>query len=418
MSVGRSRAAAAWLRDVARGRGGEGGRVDRGAARDRARAGRDAADQSRDRAADAARFRGAEDGRLGFAKCRQLGGRARGDSDRARAGLRTVNVVRRGGTDRRTDADGADLSSSTTRRTPPRRSRSPTGGAPIRARAQCRRRRQRAAAGQGARAGGTIVTYGAMSRQPLRIPNGLLIFKDLRWRGFWISQWSQRASPDGARGHVRGVVRPFAKRPSCAPRRAHLPTPRRRRRAAHAAQGERAGKILFGVDAGVRDSRRNETQRHSVSRIRQLALLIACCSVRFAALIKASCASGKTWNREGEDRSERRTGIFSVAWNCAVPPFRQADERWRGDLLGPTENTLGAEGCAVLSAAMVLASYGIDTDPQRLNAFLKTNDGYTPQGWIYWEKAAEFAAGQRASRLRRLPVVPFDRRQSRGAEIR
>jgi trans-2-enoyl-CoA reductase len=42
--------------------------------------------------------------------------------------------------------------------------------------------------------GATIITYGAMGRQPLRIPNGLLIFKDLRWRGFWVSQWYQRAS--------------------------------------------------------------------------------------------------------------------------------------------------------------------------------------------------------------------------------
>lgn len=44
--------------------------------------------------------------------------------------------------------------------------------------------------------GGTVVTYGAMGRQPLRIPNGLLIFKDLRWRGFWISQWYRGATPE------------------------------------------------------------------------------------------------------------------------------------------------------------------------------------------------------------------------------
>ena len=76
-----------------------------------------------------------------------------------------------------------------------------------------------------------------------------------------------------------------------------------------------------------------------------------------------------------------------------VPSFRQGDDRWRDDLLGPTQNTLGAEGCAVASAAMVLSSYGIDTDPQRLNEFLKGNGGYTPQGWIYWEKAAELSNG-------------------------
>ncbi len=36
---------------------------------------------------------------------------------------------------------------------------------------------------------GTIVTYGAMGRQPVRIPNGLLIFKNLHVRGFWITRW-------------------------------------------------------------------------------------------------------------------------------------------------------------------------------------------------------------------------------------
>jgi trans-2-enoyl-CoA reductase len=42
--------------------------------------------------------------------------------------------------------------------------------------------------------GGTLVTYGAMSRQPLRLPNSLLIFKDIRAVGFWFSRWMQRAS--------------------------------------------------------------------------------------------------------------------------------------------------------------------------------------------------------------------------------
>lgn len=75
----------------------------------------------------------------------------------------------------------------------------------------------------------------------------------------------------------------------------------------------------------------------------------------------------------------------------AVPSYRQNDPKWGDDPLGPTEGTLGAEGCAVSSAAMVLSSYGIDTDPQRLNKFLTETEGYTPQGWLYWEKAAEIA---------------------------
>ena len=123
-------------------------------------------------------------------------------------------------------------------------------------------------------------------------------------------------------------------------------------------------------------------------RVRQIALLTLVIG-GFSTLIKASYVWEK-WNRK--EKIEASGGwYFFRRVELPVPQFRQADDRWRGDLLGPTQNTLGAEGCALTSAAMVLASYGIDTDPQRLNAFLKTNEGYTPQGWIYWEKAAELA---------------------------
>ena len=44
-------------------------------------------------------------------------------------------------------------------------------------------------------ANGTLVTYGAMGRQPLKIPNGLLIFRELEFKGFWLSRWSKRLSP-------------------------------------------------------------------------------------------------------------------------------------------------------------------------------------------------------------------------------
>jgi mitochondrial enoyl-[acyl-carrier protein] reductase / trans-2-enoyl-CoA reductase len=43
--------------------------------------------------------------------------------------------------------------------------------------------------------GGTLVSFGAMSLQPLKIPTGLLIFKDLRFRGIWINKWYDTASP-------------------------------------------------------------------------------------------------------------------------------------------------------------------------------------------------------------------------------
>jgi trans-2-enoyl-CoA reductase len=33
------------------------------------------------------------------------------------------------------------------------------------------------------------VTYGAMSKQALKIPNKFLIFKNIQFRGFWMTQW-------------------------------------------------------------------------------------------------------------------------------------------------------------------------------------------------------------------------------------
>lgn len=88
---------------------------------------------------------------------------------------------------------------------------------------------------------------------------------------------------------------------------------------------------------------------------------------------------------------EPRGGLwFPRAVFHDVPHFAQADPRWAQDKLGSTPATLGQEGCAVTSAAMVLASYGADLDPGRLNAFLQTHGGYTGQGWLYWEKAADY----------------------------
>jgi hypothetical protein len=76
-----------------------------------------------------------------------------------------------------------------------------------------------------------------------------------------------------------------------------------------------------------------------------------------------------------------------------VPHFAQADGRWGQNRLASGPTTLAGEGCAVASAAMVLASYGADLDPGQLNQFLQSSNGYTENGWLYWEKAAEFPPG-------------------------
>lgn len=94
---------------------------------------------------------------------------------------------------------------------------------------------------------------------------------------------------------------------------------------------------------------------------------------------------------------------FARSVTLTVPGFRQADPKWHNDPLGATTDTLGTAGCAVTSAAMVLKSYGVDTDPQRLNAYLTGHGGYEGNGYIIWEKAAELGQGTVAKAYEDLP---------------
>jgi trans-2-enoyl-CoA reductase len=54
--------------------------------------------------------------------------------------------------------------------------------------------------------GAPLVTYGAMSRQPLKIPNGLLIFKNISLHGFWLRRWKNTSS----RSEVRATYEKLA----------------------------------------------------------------------------------------------------------------------------------------------------------------------------------------------------------------
>lgn len=54
--------------------------------------------------------------------------------------------------------------------------------------------------------GGTHITYGAMSRKPLTLPNGLLIFRDIRLRGLWVSKWLEQASCEEVRATYENLA--------------------------------------------------------------------------------------------------------------------------------------------------------------------------------------------------------------------
>ena len=159
-------------------------------------------------------------------------------------GYKTVNVVRREELIDELRAQGADVvlvDGENVRE----QVKNATGGAPIRLGLN-------AVGGDSAlrlanclAPGGTLVTFGAMSLQPLKIPTGLLIFKDLRFRGIWINKWYDNATPSermetfqplfemATRGLLKtGVEKAY-------------PLSEVKAAVAHAAQGKRSGKVIF-----------------------------------------------------------------------------------------------------------------------------------------------------------------------------
>lgn len=113
-------------------------------------------------------------------------------------GLRTVNVVRRAELVEELKKEGADVvlveSESLTKEIA-----EAVAGEPIRLAFNAVGGDSATRIAGALASGGVIVTYGAMARQPLKIPNGQLIFQDIAWRGFWVSRWYEHASAE-ARG--------------------------------------------------------------------------------------------------------------------------------------------------------------------------------------------------------------------------
>jgi mitochondrial enoyl-[acyl-carrier protein] reductase / trans-2-enoyl-CoA reductase len=100
--------------------------------------------------------------------------------------------------------------------------------------------------------GGTLVSFGAMSLQPLKIPTGLLIFKDLRFRGIWINHWYDNASMQERMAAFnplfemakRGLLRTKVEK--------SYPIDEFKAAVTHAMHDKRGGKIIFEFAASSR----------------------------------------------------------------------------------------------------------------------------------------------------------------------
>ncbi len=92
--------------------------------------------------------------------------------------------------------------------------------------------------------GSPLVTYGAMSREALKVPNGFLIFRDLAFRGFWLTRWMREASA-ADQAEVYAAIFRLAAAGAFAPRvAAEFPLGRVKEAVAASASGV-AGKVLL-----------------------------------------------------------------------------------------------------------------------------------------------------------------------------
>ena len=92
---------------------------------------------------------------------------------------------------------------------------------------------------------GTLVSFGAMSLQPLKIPTGLLIFKDLRFRGIWINKWYDNATPSERIETFRPIFEMARRGLLQTNVEKAYPLSEVKVAVAHAAQGKRSGKIIL-----------------------------------------------------------------------------------------------------------------------------------------------------------------------------
>lgn len=92
---------------------------------------------------------------------------------------------------------------------------------------------------------GVMVTYGGMSKQPIRIGTGLFIFKDIQLRGFWVSRWYKKASREKVLALWNELAVLARKGAFQTPIEKRYPLAEFKAALEHAQQSSRGGKIVF-----------------------------------------------------------------------------------------------------------------------------------------------------------------------------
>lgn len=164
-------------------------------------------------------------------------------------GLITVNVVRRDSAIPALKEDGAehvlvdgdDL---------PKRVRELIGDAPIRLGIDCIGGVATENLARCLAEGATLINYGAMSGERCMISPRYFVFRDITLRGFWLSQWFKKATPEARRAVFAQIGAHIARGELHARVHARYAITDIKKAVADAARGARSGKIVMVPNEG------------------------------------------------------------------------------------------------------------------------------------------------------------------------
>jgi NADPH:quinone reductase-like Zn-dependent oxidoreductase len=94
---------------------------------------------------------------------------------------------------------------------------------------------------------GMLVTYGAMSRRSLKVPNKFLIFKNLRLHGLWITRWFEKAGTQDLYKALEPLARMILDHELHTAVDEVIPLRDHRRALTRAAEGGRRGKVVLDL---------------------------------------------------------------------------------------------------------------------------------------------------------------------------
>jgi trans-2-enoyl-CoA reductase len=95
------------------------------------------------------------------------------------------------------------------------------------------------------RESGSHITYGAMARKPITMPNGLLIFRDIQVRGLWVTRWVQNAPADEVRAVYQNLAERVAAGKLAQPVDSTFPLEKIQDALARLEASDRSGKVLL-----------------------------------------------------------------------------------------------------------------------------------------------------------------------------